>query len=280
VLKEPLISCGSCAGTTTNPDCDGLPGADRLKPRDPYPQQCNKLLWEDHFDQPVASRWKSWGNTADARWRWSCGWYHQDWTGGDYPESMHMAWTRANLPTKTLENADYLVEARVTLGAIGNPQTWGVGIVARYTPEYPFANIVCEARVDSVPGSPGLRSEPIVADPDVRVETRIDAANDKWTAGWPRPPRVKTFDGGEGRTYYLQLWYTSNFIDDPTCTTNCKAIVCRVCDDTVCYRTGLLGLWINNVEYLLPTAPGSVGLRTYGRAASFDYIRVFQLTDP
>jgi hypothetical protein len=289
LLSKQLAECAPC-GDVNNTDCDGLPGAKQstqLTQRDYYDGQCNKLLWEDHFDRPPSGRWTSFGDTVDALWRWSCGWYSQDWPGGGYPDPMHMAWARATMPTPSpLTSADYLVEARVKLGKIGNPQAWGVGIVARYTPQAPFANIVCEARVDNDPASPGLEGNPAVPFPDVRIETRV-AAGGQWTAGWPLPPRIKTFDGAEGQVYNLQLWYTSNFpydVSSPQCSPGCKAIVCRVCDDSQCYRTGILALWIGNPSFpatpLLPTAPGSVGLRTYGRAASFDYVRVFQLTNP
>jgi hypothetical protein len=285
-LDAKLAGCAGGCGDAGNPDCDGLPTG-----RDYY-GVCNQLVFEDHFDTaPVSTSWFN-PPAAPGSWSWSCGWYHQSWAGGTYEDPLKMAWARsvsAEVPLAK-NGADYLVEARVRLGSIGNQDLWGVGIVARYNYTVPFANIVCELRVDKINGGKEpLLYTPAVTLPDVRIETRASAT--EWGAGWPET-RNSPAKGDEGRIYYLQLWYTKHAVSDPKYSyqcipsNTCYAVACRVCEESQCVREGIYAFWINQVDpadpdmSLLPTAPGSVGLRTYGRAASFDYIRVFQLTNP
>ena len=67
----------------------------------------------------------------------------------------------------------------------------------------------------------------------------------------------------------LQLWYTQN----PQ-----EMVVCLLFDETKQRREAVYALWAYpTYKPHLPTEPGSVGVHTDNRSASFDYIRVFRL---
>ena len=59
--------------------------------------------------------------------------------------------------------------------------------------------------------------------------------------------------------------------------------MCRVCDDTKCLRTGWFEFYRQSSKQYhswIPTQAGRVGFNTWGRAARFDWIRVFKLDNP
>jgi hypothetical protein len=243
VAECSLVSCAD--------DCDGIPDY-----RDPEPQLCNELLYEDVFDDDPASTWSYY----DGAWQWQ-------------PESLEQnllsdvtAWARAD--DAGLSTSEYLVEARVRLGSIGNDDWWEVSVLGRY--QHWFPNMACGIHHILV-------FNPPVDPPDVRVELRRDDRDydpdptaSGWSAAWPAgtPP---DFDPGPGNEYVLQLWYTQN---------PAEQVFCRLADEETVVRWVAYELWRDTrYDAHLPTAPGSVGFRTLNRAAAFDYIRVFRLHD-
>jgi hypothetical protein len=61
---------------------------------------------------------------------------------------------------------------------------------------------------------------------------------------------------------------------------NGERIICRLYDDSGTHLRlavyEMFGQYAGHLKHM-PRKPGTVGLRTRGRAASFDYIRVFRL---
>ena len=260
-LSEALARC-ACAGGALCPD--GLPDV-----RDPEPDDCNALLYEETFADLPAGRW----STVNGQWRSRCGWLDQ--TDAHEPtlgEADRFAWARAG--NTQLADGFYMVETRVQLGAIGNAERWSVSVVARYGAgssgphAYPDAFIACSLRVN--------HAEYVVEGPivnaDVRAEVRSAAGED---SGWPwdNPP---AFDDSDGRVFVLQLWYQSRAPDPQQ---DVRQVRCRAYDlASGVGREAVYAVYSRpGTGVFVPTAPGSVGVRTHSRAASFDYVRVYRL---
>jgi hypothetical protein len=243
----------ACQGPCASGDCDGLPDY-----RDPEPQDCNELLFEETFGNPPTA----WSTTGGS-WSWKQGWYEQSAVD-------QSAWLRAQ--SASLTETDYLVEARFKLGAQSTSDSWRVAVVGRFVHQdrYFYGGITVEPNYPYPIPDPDLL---IRVRRDARPEIYKDPANSGYSEGYPSnvvpgytPP---TFDAGAGREYYLQLHHTENPKD---------MVVCRLYDETSTQRTGIFAFYdYPTYKVLLPTEPGSVGFHTRNRAAAVDYIRVFRL---
>lgn len=258
---------GACTGTG---DCDGLPLA-----RDPYPAQCNRLLFEETFGA-VPGGWDLHSTGAGlGGWNWSCGWLEQRLVTGSHT---------ARAPG-ALKHGDYLVEARVTLGkqaGASGDTDWRVGIRGRWSGTTPGAYLECGVWV---------YHKQQTRKPDLYLLSR--ASGKPAIEAWPWV-YVKTFDSSPGQTYYLQLWFTPDItrlekplglVRSPGCDvstqgTNCPAVMCRLCNETTCVRTAWYGVYKDPGTFMsyVATGPGTVGLVARSRAARFDYVRAFELT--
>ena len=247
----PIAACSSpCPGVT---DCDALPDY-----RDPEPGRCNELLYEQTFAGPT-SGWTITGGT----WSWPAGWLAQDST------KLEQAWARA--ADAGLATTDYLVEARIRLGAVVTDATfYNVAVVGRYVHKDRYILGGITLYPDWGMTKPELW---VVVRRDARPAVYKDPDNSGWSAGYPSvalPGYTEpTFDASPGKEHYLQLWYTQS----PK-----EMITCRLLDETHTERTAIYALF-NYPTYKqhLPTEPGSVGFHTDSRAVSIDFIRVFQL---
>jgi len=268
-------SARTCPGPCTGPlDCDGLPNY-----RDPYPGECNELLYEETFGQDTTSSWSLATAVQPLPWKWSCGKLTQSRPDG-------LSWA---LASASLSTADYLVEARLTLGTIGALATsnklWQAGIYGRYVDSSSPDFLACDLWINEK----GTNAYFSIPWPDVHILSK--APGKTAVAAYPPLP-IKTYDGAAGKSYYLQLWHTRDITKLVTslgltvatpCLTppNCPAVICRVCDDNVCWRTGWYGAYTeSNPNAWIPQKTGTVGLMTNGRSASFDFIRVFELLTP
>jgi hypothetical protein len=266
-VTQERIAC-SCA--PPQGDCDAIPEAPPKHERDLEPAHCNELLYEETFatDPLQGGRWK----TLAGAWTHSCGWLHQPSTS---PTAT--SWVQAVAPPlgTTAQEAHYLVEARFRLGALGNKQVWQVGIAARVgaaatAKGLPRDYIACVARIDEqTDWCYGCTPGRYIINPDLKVESY----NAKGGHGaWPLANPAGSYTPAAGETYLLQLWYRP--LKDK------QQVNCRLYDEA--------NVWKRNAFYQMhaqyaahtayvPTAPGTVALRTLGRAASFDYIRVFRI---
>lgn len=292
-MPDDLVTCttdqatpllvAECQDNTcaTGGDCDALP-----EYRDHF-DGCNRLLYEETFDaDPRGGRWLIPSGEGED-WSWSCGALAQTSTEDLF------RWASAT--DAVLTSADYLVEARIVLGPTGdltkNPR-WGVGIAGRVgwdaaTGHHTYA--LCELWVNPDPTS----GNPVYS-PDVHMMLKNPATDthpnpdfrSEGIGAWPLP-HVATpgLEGKAGDVIYLQLWYTTNLKKiapaTPCSTNDCPALVCIACDESKCLRGGSYAFYTDqtHLQYL-PQEPGTVGLRTLNRAASYDYVRVFELTDP
>ena len=262
-----LPSVAGCdPGCTVGEDCDGLPDY-----RDYYKSYCSRLVYEETFGADPGADW-DFEPSSGADWVWRCG--RLDQRGVDSSEK----WALARESEKTLpgNGLDYLVEARFQLGAPGDATDphWGVGIGAWVTVNSTDKDfIVCELWVD-----PDATRRPAV-DPDVRVDVRKGG---KSTYGALQNAPTQGVEGKDGETYILQMWITqevNQFNPSPPCeTTPCPGVMCVLYDDKNPLRGGYFNL-VWGAQYK-PTTTGVVGFRTVNRAASFDYLRVFALSNP
>lgn len=267
----------SCACATATDDCDGIPNYDIPTynvGRDPEPDDCNDLLYEETFStDPLTGRWKPLTGT----WSWSCGWLHQDkQTSSDLFNFARSENAGAKLGV-TDNDAHYLVEARFKLGPILIPDVWEVGLVARISDPldgdgYPGELISCVMRIDKRPidGDDCADCNPKrkIIYPDLKIESRNSL---DWIGAWPRENPAGLYDPSAGRVYQLQMWFRP---------ANGERIICRLYDDSGTHMRlavyEMFGQYARHTKYM-PRKPGTVGLRTWGRAASFDYIRVYRL---
>ncbi len=249
-----------------NADCDGM-----LNAVDPY-AGCNELLFEEGFSHDVIAD-GSWSAVPSGSWSWSCGALSQTSTANTYATAFRK--TAPALP------AGFLVEARVVLGKQGGGSHWRVGVIGRVGT--PLAFIGCSIWED-----PNAGAGNPVPDPDVVITLKNDKTGTFGIDAWPYPhQKVPALAATEGTAYTLQLWYTPDISKlwavTPTCGTapSCPAVICRVCTESSCIQRGFYALYMDlaHLQYL-PAGPGSVGLRTFNRAASFDRIRVYELKNP
>lgn len=251
-------------------DCDLVP-----QPRDPEPDLCNELLYEEAFDaDPLGTRW----STINGSWSWSAGWLEQKGTSNT-DNSQDYYWARADDAELAVQAMDarYLVETRLRLGAVGNPSFWEAGLVARLGDAqvgaygYPRDHIVCVARVDKLVNDCATCSPPSkIVNPDLRLEIENAAGG---SSSWPEDNPVALYDPAPGQIYVMQLWYRAQ----PS------QLNCRLVDDAgKPMREAIFQFWGHDPRYqtYLPTAAGTVGFRTWWRAAGFDWIRVFRLHRP
>lgn len=271
---------GSCPGFAPtcpkeNVDCDALPGY-----RDLY-GDCNELRYKQAFDADVLQN-KDWtGYSQTSAWGWRCGGLLQKNTssGADDVNSA-VARDAALLPASTL------VEARVTLGAAAKRRHWRVGVMGRVATDSGFHFIGCS--IWQNPDAPAYNPVP---DPDLVITVRnaeTEKLAEKERDAWPLPhKKVPGLEALPGSSYVLQLWYTpdlsalSSEIDPCTTKPDCPAVVCRVCSNTSCFHTAYYAIYSSPGEAnYLPAGPGTVGVRTLNRAATFDYVRVYELKNP
>lgn len=249
----PLPTPCGCSGPT---DCDGLPAG-----RDVDDSACNALLWQENFDALDPSKWQGWG----AGWSADCGWLRQDaWAQDSYVGILAPA---------VLPKAHYLLEARLRLGAIGDPADWEVGIVARYTsltsPSEPDGYISCIMRVDTVRDdvvNTGLKA----INPDLKIHSKASGTNVFGAWQLDNPPGL--YDPSPGQTYVLQLYFEPNAAQ--------RQIHCVLFDDAgKLLRRANYVMWGTYASHIgnLPTAAGTVGVRSWRRQVSVDYLRVFDL---
>lgn len=268
-----------CSCATTADDCDGIPSYDiptYTVGRDPEPDDCNELLYEETFstDPAAEGRWKPLTNIDS--WSWSCGWLHQGKQTSDIVSLVRAEDAGAKLGV-TETDAHYLVEARLKLGEIFNPEFWEAGIVARISGPsdsdgYPREFISCVVRIDKRSDGDicyGCSPQRNVVNPDLKIESRNDS--DDWFGAWPLENPPGLYDPTAGRVYQLQMWFRP---------ANGERIICRLYDDSGTHlRLAVYEMFGQYAGFLkeMPRKPGTVGLRAWGRAASFDYIRVFRL---
>jgi len=261
----------SCLGSS---DCDGLPDH-----RDPFAGACNDLVFDEPFTFNPWCTWTIHSATADkGAWAWGCGWQTQT------KSTVGVTWDLAD--GFSAASTDYLVEARVRLGPIGN-DVWGVGIASRVVwnsaSQTATDYLVCEVTHD-----PGAGAGNPITIPDVRILLSSAAAGSN--SGWPYPNSTSQVDGSDGKEYTLQLWYAANATKVPglplsqPCSTapDCPAVVCRLCDEpTKTCRVGIFAIYSDlTTQKHVPTTAGTVGLRVYGRQASFDTVRAYSFTQP
>ncbi len=257
---------GDCDCLPDQLDCDALPGA-----RDPQPDICNRLLYEADFEaNPLTNgEWTK----ANGEWDWSPGCLHQRATSNP-PGTQQWSWARAG--GADLTDPAYLVEARIRLEAAGEADFWQVGIAARLSASFdgvdllPAAFISCVARVDRVLDTCyGCAPQRKVIHPDLRIESKSADFAD-WEGAWPLDNPGGIFGGDAGEVLLMQLWVQPQ----PA------AVYCRLYDAAgQLRREAFYRMYDEDAAYLkyLPREAGGVGLRTWGRAASFDYLRVFEL---
>jgi len=232
---------------------------------------CADLLYEERFSSDPSGRWEFRPQPA-TDWSYACGAMSQT-----NPSVCDHRWGVARNATSVSSTTDYLVEGGITLGpqscVYRGADAWSVGIASRvaWTPgqSAPTAYVICQAWRNA-------ELKPAVLLPDVGLTYNGGAGE---TGSWG-PENPSTYDASPAKRYYLQVWYSTHGPPDNT-RPNAKALVCRICDDTSCPRFG----WANVEDnpYLLnyiPKTGGTVGIRTYGRAASFDYVRVYKLNNP
>jgi len=261
------------------PPCDDIPDY-----RDPYPDVCKPLLHEETFATDPSGRW-TFVNASS--WSWSAGKLTQTSTA----ESTE--WAIANI-TPPLATESYLVEVKVTLGDRNSAAPdWGVGIAGRLT--QPAAGTLHYIMVDLWQNptlAPGAPYNPIYPTMRVLLKNSVtDQDSDPeikegGIGGWPYPHRqTPGVDGMKGETYYIQLWHTpdlkSVFPKADNCmnpTPLCPAVLGFLANET----QWLIDGWFDQTQQLpvdqyLTTQPGTVGLRTVNRSATFHYIRVYKL---
>jgi hypothetical protein len=174
-----------------------------------------------------------------------------------------------------------LVEARFTLGTVQNADSWGVGVASRFSEGAGKMHyLLCQAWIDL-----GNARHPTPY-PEVAVWYESAKTQDDGLGSWPpETPSAPPFDAAAGATYYLQLFATDDirkWLPD-ACEPweeRCPAVLCHLFDEGDTIRGTHYTLYnFRSQEALLPEAGGQVGFRVYGRAATFDYIRVFERSE-
>jgi hypothetical protein len=237
---------------------------------------CKGLLWEETFPTDPMTLWDA--NTNKSTWRWSCGALEQT--------KATCGWVWATVPATSskLATASYLVEGRITFRAVSSctwngDLSWSVGIAGRVAGAWaggePPQFISCMAIYDPYNPSGPIRHPCL----EVRYRNSGDAF-----ASWPLDSQVasgRTFDASPGKSYYLQLYFsTRGNPDSPGSPGAGKALVCRICDELTCIMNGWADVTQFALDPYIPTGAGSIGLVANGRAASFDYLRVYELSNP
>lgn len=253
---------------------DGCPAYDQGAPPACLPTYrnpsltCKGLLWEETFAVDPASQW----SYASGSWHWGCGALDQTTT------SCGRVWALSKNAGAQLTTPSYLVEGRITFRQDGcisdNDPSWSVGIAGRASTTMlngdPAKFIACFGWLDP-------HNSPPVTKPDALVLYR-NGSGVPVPSWWP----LNTYDASPGKSYYLQLYYSTRGNPlSPGAAGSWKALVCRLCDEQSCKVVGWADIKNNAwIEDYIPTEAGTVGLVTYGRAASFDYLRVYELTNP
>jgi hypothetical protein len=263
---------------------DGPPCNDIPDYRDPYPDECKPLLYEETFatDPGKNGRWEF---VNPASWTWSQGKLTQMSTA----QNTEWAVAKINPPLTT---ASYLVEAEVTLGPKSAAEDWSVGIAARVTrpSSGDLHYILGELWQDptksynpSIHPTMRLLLKNSVTDNDSDPEVRKQGMD-----GWPDPNTDKGVEGKVSETYYLQLWHTPNlkkpFPNASDChnpTPACPAVLSFLAGKT----KWLIDGWFDQTKMLpidqyLTKQVGTVGLRTLNRSATYHYVRVYGLKNP
>lgn len=258
-LETTLATCACSVG-----DCDGLPDA-----RDPEPSRCNELLYEETFatDPLTGGRW----STVRGDWSWTAGWLHQGAVDND-EATFDFYWARSN--DASLPNRSYLVEVRLRLGAVDAMQDWDAAIVARMSDtldvdQNPVELLTCNARMDTKDSCADCNPPQKIINPDLKVETRNSLG---WYGSWPRLNPSGLYDPAAGQTYLLQLWVQGGTQPQVNCLLSSDADGKPL---RLAYRQ-MWGSFDGDTKYV-PTGIGTVGLRTWDRAVSYDYVRVFAL---
>jgi hypothetical protein len=261
----PLVAACDPA-CTVGEDCDGLPDY-----RDFHKNYCSNLIYEQTFGTNPDPGWEL-DPSSGTDWVWQCGRLQQ--LGVDNTDKWALA--RESEAALQANGLDYLVEARLQLGAPGDTRDprWGVGIGARAAVSYTDRDYaVCELWVD-----PNALRRPAV-DPDVRVDAQNGGKSSYGALENAPTPGV---EGKSGETYILQMWVTRDvkqFNPNTQCShTPCPGVMCILYNDQRPLRGGYFNLTWGS-QYV-PTTTGVVGFRTVNRAASFDYLRVFALSNP
>jgi len=261
-LSAEKAACACLSGEEG--DCDGLPDN-----RDPEPNSCNELLYEETFltDPLTPRRWA----TRNCKWSWTCGWLHQH--SVDNPESgTAYCWARAL--DAALTTRSYLVETRVRLEAVASMTDWDMAVVGRLSGAVTGADTIpdefmtCAARMDSKDLCYGCSPQRRIENPDCKVETR-NALD--WQGSWPLENPLNLYDPAPGQVYLLQLWFQGGQKPQLMCMLSDSAGKPR----RLAYHQ-MWGPFDGDTKYL-PTGAGTVGLRTWDRGASVDYVRVFAL---
>jgi len=110
-----------------------------------------------------------------------------------------------------------------------------------------------------------------VVNPDLKAESKNTPGD--YRGGWPLDNPVGLYDEKENNIYILQLWFDS--------TPKAERLRCRLFDGQGKKLLRQTSYWMSGKDAKhianLPKLPGRIGLRTWNRAASIDYIRVFEL---
>jgi hypothetical protein len=236
------------------PDLGPCPeGSDENFSIDFEPADCNRQLYRNDFVNAAGMNLGSGFIVKD-------GWLQQ------VTDSSGFSFTTAatNLPTTS-----YMVQTRFELGP-KDSEPYRIGLMARVNRDVD-RYLVCEF----IKGDIGLSR--VFEEPDGALDALDPSSRLAYPSAYPLG-----WSEEKGARYVMQLWVTKTdhdgnvlFVDNEL--RHLPIIVCRILPEggganrQVTYALG------NEHQSRLPAIAGTVGVRTFGRTAKFDYLKVYSL---